>query len=189
MRAALWESLAQNHPFVDGKQADRLRRHLYFSRHQRRAPYADARATWVFVAALYEVNRFRLEEFVPWLNSHVTRTFRKNSLAANRVLLRDRNGECEDHCRFPVEGVVANCDKTDAKGPRLSPDGRHIGRPDAPIAADDGHAEINPVAAMMRSGRSGIPARDTCHMASITAAVNGASSITYSESANAFLRS
>jgi hypothetical protein len=34
--AALWESLAQNHAFIDGNKRG-FRRHLYVSRHQRRA--------------------------------------------------------------------------------------------------------------------------------------------------------
>jgi death-on-curing protein len=55
--AALWESLAQNHAFLDGNGA-RLT--------------ADARETYDFVAALYEANQFSFDKLVPWLRSHVT---------------------------------------------------------------------------------------------------------------------
>jgi hypothetical protein len=33
---------------------------------------ADAQETYVFVAAVYETNKFSFDKLVPWLRSHVT---------------------------------------------------------------------------------------------------------------------
>ena len=73
--AALWESLAQNHAFIDGDTS--LNSRVAFA-----AMYtflaingvrltADAQETYDFIAALYGANQFRFDKLVPWLREHV----------------------------------------------------------------------------------------------------------------------
>jgi death on curing protein len=70
--AALWESLAQNHPFIDGnKRAAFAVTYTFLTVNGARLA-ADARETYVFIAGLYRTNQFTFERLVPWLRSHVT---------------------------------------------------------------------------------------------------------------------
>ena len=70
--AALWESLAQNHPFIDGnKRAAFAATYTFLAINGARLT-ADAQETYLFVAALYEANQFSFDKLVPWLRSHVT---------------------------------------------------------------------------------------------------------------------
>ena len=70
--AALWESLAQNHAFIDGnKRTAFAATHTFLAINGARLT-ADANQTYAFVAALYEANQFRFDKLVPWLRSHVT---------------------------------------------------------------------------------------------------------------------
>jgi death on curing protein len=70
--AALWESLAQNHPFIDGNKRTAFAATYTFLAINGARLTADARETYVFVAGLYEVNQFNFAKLVPWLRSHVT---------------------------------------------------------------------------------------------------------------------
>lgn len=70
--AALWESLAQNHPFIDGTKRTAFAATYTFLAINGARLTADAQETYVFVAALYEVNQFSFDKLVPWLRSHVT---------------------------------------------------------------------------------------------------------------------
>ena len=70
--AALWESLAQNHPFIDGDKRTAFAATYTFLAINDARLTADAQETYVFVAALYEANQFSFDKLVPWLRSHVT---------------------------------------------------------------------------------------------------------------------
>jgi death-on-curing protein len=70
--AALWESLAQNHPFIDGNKRTAFAATYTFLAINGARLTADAEETYAFVAALYEANQFRFDKLVPWLSDHVT---------------------------------------------------------------------------------------------------------------------
>jgi len=70
--AALWESLAQNHPFIDGNKRTAFAATYTFLAINGARLTADAQKTYVFVAALYAANQFSFDKLVPWLRSHVT---------------------------------------------------------------------------------------------------------------------
>ena len=71
--AALWESLAQNHAFIDGnKRAAFAATYTFLAINGARLT-ADAEETYAFVAALYEAKQFSFDQLVPWLRAHVTR--------------------------------------------------------------------------------------------------------------------
>jgi death on curing protein len=69
--AALWESMSQNHPFVDGKKRTAFAATYTFLGINGVRLTADAQETYDFVAALYEKNQFNFERLVPWLREHV----------------------------------------------------------------------------------------------------------------------
>jgi death-on-curing protein len=70
--AALWESLAQNHPFIDGNKRTAFAATYTFLAINGGRLTADAQETYVFIAALYAANQFSFDKLVPWLRSHVT---------------------------------------------------------------------------------------------------------------------
>jgi len=70
--AALWESLAQNHPFIDGNKRTAFAATYTFLAINGARLSADAQQTYVFVAALYKANQFTFDKLVPWLRRHVT---------------------------------------------------------------------------------------------------------------------
>ncbi|MCX5735139.1 MAG: type II toxin-antitoxin system death-on-curing family toxin [candidate division NC10 bacterium] len=70
--AALWESLAQNHPFIDGDKRTAFAATYTFLAINGARLTADAQETYVFVAALHEAGQFSFDKLVPWLRSHVT---------------------------------------------------------------------------------------------------------------------
>ena len=70
--AALWESLAQNHPFIDGDKRTAFAATYTFLAINGARLTADARETYAFVTALYEAGQFGFDKLVPWLRSHVT---------------------------------------------------------------------------------------------------------------------
>ena len=70
--AALWESLAQNHPFLDGNKRTAFAATYTFLAINGARLTADAQKTYVFVAALYDANQFCFDTLVPWLRGHVT---------------------------------------------------------------------------------------------------------------------
>jgi death on curing protein len=69
--AALWESLSQNHPFIDGNKRTAFAATYTFLAINGARLGADAQETYVFLAALYEANQFNFNKLVPWLRSHV----------------------------------------------------------------------------------------------------------------------
>jgi len=72
--AALWESLSQNHAFIDGNKRIAFAATYTFLAINGARLTAGAQETYDFVAALYEANRFRFDELVPWLRDHVNAT-------------------------------------------------------------------------------------------------------------------
>ena len=72
--AALWESIAQNHPFVDGNKRTAFAAMYSFLAINGARLTASAEQTYAFIASLYEANQFRFEKLVPWLRKHVSLT-------------------------------------------------------------------------------------------------------------------
>ncbi len=69
---ALWESLAQNHAFLDGNKRVAFAAMYTFLAINGARLTSDADETFAFIAGLYEANQFSFEKIVPWLRSHVT---------------------------------------------------------------------------------------------------------------------
>src|SRR5579864_2791093 len=68
--AALWESLGQNHPFIDGnKRAAFAATYTFLAINGTRLT-ASAGELDAFIAGLYANNRFAYEALVPWLRAH-----------------------------------------------------------------------------------------------------------------------
>jgi death-on-curing protein len=70
--AALWESLSQNHPFIDGNKRAAFAATYSFLAINGARLEADAEETYIFLAGLYETNQFSFDKLVPWLRSHVS---------------------------------------------------------------------------------------------------------------------
>ena len=70
--AALWESIAQNHAFIDGNKRTAFAATYTFLAINGAQLTADAEETYAFVAALYEADQFSFDQLVPWLRDHVT---------------------------------------------------------------------------------------------------------------------
>ncbi len=70
--AALWESLAQNHAFLDGNKPAAFAAAYTFLTINGVHLTAHAEETYAFVAGLYGANRFSFEKLVPWLRAHVS---------------------------------------------------------------------------------------------------------------------
>ena len=70
--AALWESLGQNHPFIDGNKRTAFAAAYTFLAINGARLTADAQETCVFVVAVYDANQFSFDRLVPWLRNHVT---------------------------------------------------------------------------------------------------------------------
>jgi death-on-curing protein len=69
--AALWESLAQNHPFVDGNKRTAFAATYTFLVINGARLTADSQEIYGFIAELYSANQFNFEMLVPWLHRHV----------------------------------------------------------------------------------------------------------------------
>jgi len=69
--AALWESMSQNHPFVDGNKRTAFAAAYTFLAINGARLMADAQETQDFLLALYEGNQFTFDNLVPWLRAHV----------------------------------------------------------------------------------------------------------------------
>lgn len=68
--AALWESLSQNHPFVDGNKRTAFMSmyiFLFINGYKLEASVKDAMA---FVLGLYESGTFKYEHIEPWLREN-----------------------------------------------------------------------------------------------------------------------
>jgi death on curing protein len=68
--AALWESLAQGHPFVDGNKRTAFAATYTFLITNDVELRASADETYAFIANLYETNSFRFEALVAWLRQN-----------------------------------------------------------------------------------------------------------------------
>ena len=69
--AALWESLSQNHAFVDGNKRVAITITAAFLRiNGYRLEFDDVDA-FSFLIGLYEAGTFRFEELEAWLRTHV----------------------------------------------------------------------------------------------------------------------
>ena len=73
--AALWESLAQNHAFIDGNKRVAFAGMYTFLAINGARFTAGAQETYDFLAALYEANQFSFDKLVPWLRHHVKQDF------------------------------------------------------------------------------------------------------------------
>src|SRR5271169_53594 len=69
--AALWESLSQNHPFLDGNKRTAFAATYTFLAVNGARLTATAQGTQNFVLALYDRSRFTFDKLVPWLRKHV----------------------------------------------------------------------------------------------------------------------
>ena len=69
--AALWESLSQNHPFVDGNKRTAFAAMYTFLAINGYALTADSDSAWQFVSARYDEGDFRFEKLEGWLRAKV----------------------------------------------------------------------------------------------------------------------
>ncbi len=69
--AALWESIAQNHAFIDGNKRTAFAATYTFLAINGARFTADAEETYAFVAALHQAGQFSFDQLVPWLRAHV----------------------------------------------------------------------------------------------------------------------
>ena len=65
--AALWESLAQNHPFIDGNKRTAFAVIYTFLVINGAGIQADPDETYDFIVSLYEAGSFSFEPLVAWL--------------------------------------------------------------------------------------------------------------------------
>ena len=70
--AALWESLAQNHPFIDGNKRVAFAGTYVFLAANGLTIEADPLEAYDFINGLYERQDFRFEHLVVWLRAHAT---------------------------------------------------------------------------------------------------------------------
>lgn len=69
--AALWESLSQNHPFVDGNKRVAVTLTAAFLRVNGYVLAFDDAVAYSFLLGLYESGTFRFAELEGWLRQHV----------------------------------------------------------------------------------------------------------------------
>src|SRR5437773_9810101 len=69
--AALWESLSQNHPFVDGNKRTAFAATYTFLAINGAQLRATAEHAYAFISGLYETGELRFDKLVPWLRSKV----------------------------------------------------------------------------------------------------------------------
>ncbi len=69
--AALWESTAQNHPFIDGNKRTAFAATYTFLAINGAQLTADAGDAYTFVSGLYEDGEFSFDKLVPWLRLNV----------------------------------------------------------------------------------------------------------------------
>ncbi len=70
--AALWESLSQNHPFIDGNKRAAFAAIYTFLAINGLELKADPEETYVFITALFEKQAFDFAHLETWLRTHVT---------------------------------------------------------------------------------------------------------------------
>lgn len=69
--AALWESLAQNHPFIDGNKRTAFAATYTFLAINGARISATAEDAYAFIFGLYESGSFNFDALAPWLRSNV----------------------------------------------------------------------------------------------------------------------
>jgi hypothetical protein len=69
--AALWESLAQNHPFIDGNKRTAFAATYTFLAINGGRITADAEGAYAFIMGLYDTQTFDFDHLTPWLRRHV----------------------------------------------------------------------------------------------------------------------
>ncbi|MCY4488257.1 MAG: type II toxin-antitoxin system death-on-curing family toxin [Deltaproteobacteria bacterium] len=69
--AALWESLAQNHPFVDGNKRVAFAATYTFLAINGVRLTASPEDAYAFISGLYEDGTFRFDRLAPWLRRNV----------------------------------------------------------------------------------------------------------------------
>ena len=69
--AALWESLSQNHPFIDGNKRTAFAATYAFLTINGFLLSADAKDAWQFMSELYEQGAFNFSNLVPWLRRYL----------------------------------------------------------------------------------------------------------------------
>lgn len=69
--AALWESLAQNHPFIDGNKPTAFAATYTFLAVNGARLTADTEEAFEFIDGLHAANQFNFDNLVPWLYHHV----------------------------------------------------------------------------------------------------------------------
>jgi death-on-curing protein len=72
--AALWESLSENHAFLDGNKRVALVVTAAFLRVNGFRLSFDDQAAFDFLMGLYQTGRFGFEQIEPWLRRHVSTT-------------------------------------------------------------------------------------------------------------------
>lgn len=68
--AALWESLSQNHPFIDGNKRVAFAATLTFLRINGIGIRADAATAFTFIAERHETGTFALPQLAAWLRAN-----------------------------------------------------------------------------------------------------------------------
>jgi death-on-curing protein len=68
--AALWESLAQNHPFIDGNKRTAFAATYTFLAINGFRLEADAEKTYAFISGLYAGNQFSFPPLADWLRAN-----------------------------------------------------------------------------------------------------------------------
>ncbi|HAQ36200.1 MAG: type II toxin-antitoxin system death-on-curing family toxin [Maricaulis sp.] len=68
--AALWESLSQNHPFIDGNKRTAFASMFVFFGLNGLTLTAGLPDTLQFVTSLYDTGQFRFEKLEPWLRAN-----------------------------------------------------------------------------------------------------------------------
>jgi death-on-curing protein len=66
----LWESLAQNHPFIDGNKRTAFAAMYTFLAINGLRLTADADETYGFISALYDERAFSFDRLATWLREH-----------------------------------------------------------------------------------------------------------------------
>jgi death-on-curing protein len=68
--AALWESLAQNHPFIDGNKRSAFAVIYTFLAINGVGIVAEPHATFAFIIGLHETGNFEFHRLTAWLRSN-----------------------------------------------------------------------------------------------------------------------
>ena len=77
--AALWESLSQNHAFMDGNKRTAFAAAYTFLAINDAPLKVDVERAIEFFASLYEANQFSFDKLIPWLRRTVKQTGAKKN--------------------------------------------------------------------------------------------------------------